>query len=113
MIEIGSRRSVTASPASDAFGVKLINGGRVDVGGRGNSADAAVPHVGEQERFAADKNIETGPSRTGSSERVEEHLRIIPIARAIFHPGDRARIRRKEALDQSPGDCDYRAGRNV
>src|SRR5438874_13168986 len=104
MIEIGSRRSVTASPASDAFGVKLINGGGFNVGGRGYSADAAVPHVGEQERFAADKNIKTGPSRTGSCECVEEHLRIIPIARAIFHRGDRARIRCVVAIAQARGD---------
>src|SRR5437879_2310394 len=56
--------------------VKLMNGSRVDVGSRGNGPDAAVPHIGEQEGFAADENIETGPSRTGACEGVEEHPRV-------------------------------------
>src|SRR5437660_1716271 len=45
--------------------IQLMNGGRVDVGGRGNRAHTAVAHIGEQERLAPDENIESA-SRTGS-----------------------------------------------
>src|SRR5437667_7111412 len=100
--------------------IQLINGGRVDVGGRRNGAHAAVPHIGEQKGFAADEYVESASrtgswSRTGGSggKRVEKSLGIIPIARAVFHPGDCIRIGRKEALDQSRGDPNPRDRRNV
>src|SRR5438046_5896762 len=121
MIEIGSRHSVTASPASDPLSVKLVNGGRVNVGGRGNGTNAAVPQIGEQERFAADKNIEARHCPSGrriavaisDREGVEKSARVFPIARAVFHPGDRVRVSVKETLDQSWCDPDDRDWRNV
>src|SRR5207245_8637887 len=67
----------------------------------------------EEKRFAADKNVEPGPSRTGSYEVVEKRLRIVPIAGAIFHPDDCIRIVRKEALNQSSGDANHCDRRNV
>src|SRR4026208_1510297 len=48
-----------------------------------------------------------------SDKCIEKHLRIIPIARAIFHPGDCIRISRKKTLDQSRGDAHHRDQRNV
>jgi hypothetical protein len=91
IIEIGSRRSIIASPASDPLFVKLVNGRWINVGGRGNGTDAAVPHIGEQEGFAADKNVEPG-----FGERVEKSLGVIPIARAT--PDDK-RALSSEQLD--------------
>src|SRR5436309_3081218 len=88
--------------------VKLMNGGRVDVGGRGNGTDAAVPHASEEEGFATDEYVETG-----FGKRVEKSLGVVPIARAVFHPGDCIRISRKEALDQSRGDANHRDWWNV
>src|ERR1700724_2405154 len=41
-----------------AFRIELVNCGRVNVGGRRNSAGAAVSHIGQQEGFAADEHIE-------------------------------------------------------
>ena len=46
-------------------------------------------------------------------KRVEKSLGIIPIARAVFHPGDCIRISRKEALDQFWCDTHHRHRRNV
>src|SRR5438132_12727154 len=97
-----------------------MNGGRVDVGGRGNGTDAVAPHASEEERFAADEYVESA-SRTGSwsrtggsdSKRVEKSLGIVPIARAVFHSGDCIRIGCKEALDQSRGDANHRDRRHV
>src|SRR6266516_3865077 len=87
MIEIGSRHSVTASPASDPLSVKLVNGGRVNVGGRGNGTNAAVPEIGEQERFAADKNIEaslgTHIATAASVERIRRSGSHCPSGRRI------------------------------
>src|SRR5205814_8710153 len=65
------------------FRVELVNCGRVNVGGRGNGAGPAIPHVGEEERFAADKYV-----KTGLGKRVEENPGVVPIARAVFHPRD-------------------------
>src|SRR6185295_20015126 len=48
-----------------------------------------------------------------SDKCIEEHPRVTPIARAIFHPGDRIRISRKEALDQSRSDANHRHRRNM
>src|SRR4029453_3455990 len=94
--------------------VELVNSRRVHIGRRGNGAHAAVAHVGEQERFAPHKHVE-GASRTGGwsrtggfSERVEKSLGVIPIARAVFHPGDRGGISLQEALDQLWSDPDDR-----
>src|SRR6185369_7745801 len=50
---------------------------------------------------------------SSDSKRVEKSLGIIPIARAVFHPGDCIRIGRKEALNQSRGDANHRDRRNV
>src|SRR5438552_15117740 len=41
-------------------------------------------------------------------KRVKKSLGVVPIARAIFHPGDCIRISRKEALNQSRGDANHR-----
>src|SRR5438477_3806260 len=78
----------------------------------GNGARAAVAHVGEQERLATHKHIE-GARRMGSwsqadgfSKAVEKSFGVIPIARAVFHPGDRGWISLQEALDQFWGDPD-------
>src|ERR1700693_2774542 len=90
------------------FCVEFVNRRRVDVSGCGNSARATVPDVREQERFAADKNIEASPSRTGGGERGEERLVVVPIPRAVFHPDDCVRIRLKQALDQASCDSDHR-----
>jgi len=88
--------------------VQLVNSRRVHVGCRGNGAYAAVAHVGQQERFATHKHVE-GASRTGGwsrtggfSERVEKSFGVIPIARAVFHPGDCIRISRKKPLEPEP-----------
>src|SRR5207247_3241587 len=78
------------------------------------------PHIGEEKGFAADEYVESA-SRTGSwsrtsgsgCERVEKSLGVVPIARAVFHPGDCIRISRKQALDQSRGDANHCDRRNV
>src|SRR5207247_4063158 len=73
---------------------------------------AAIAHIGEQERFAAHKYVE-GASRTGGCEGVEKSFGIVPIARAVFHPGDRVWISAQEALDQFWCDTDDRYRWNV
>src|SRR5690349_24206859 len=75
-----------------------MNRGGINVGRRGNGSDPAVPQIGEQERFAADKNIE-GASGTGfrirpsgrrmavaitDCKRVEKGFGVIPIAPSMF-----------------------------
>src|SRR5438874_13193112 len=50
---------------------------------------------------------------SGSDKGVKERPRVVPIARAIFHPSDCIRIGCKEALDQSGSDANYRDRRNV
>src|SRR5204862_635670 len=89
--------------------MQLVNRGRVYVGGRGNGARAAIAHIGEQKRFAAHKYVESA-SRTGGSyhKRVEKSFGVVPIARAVFHPGDRGWISRQEALDHFGCDTDDR-----
>src|SRR5437762_12113970 len=95
-----------------------MNRGRVDVGDRGNGTDAAVPHIGEKERFAADEYIEASLGihivtatraerirrssrriaaamsyrRSDSHKGGEERLGVVPIARAIFHPAACIRV---------------------
>src|SRR4029077_10910161 len=64
---------------------------------------AAIAHVGQQERLAADKYVETI-----FGKRVEKSFGVIPIARAVFHPGDRVWISFQEALDQFWRDTDDR-----
>ena len=72
------------------------------------AARTAVTHIGEQERLAADKEVK-GASRTaGYCKRVEKSFGIIPIARAVFHPGDRVRISFQETLNQFWRDSDDR-----
>src|SRR4029077_17569817 len=52
-------------------------------------------------------------ARTSDGERVEESLGVVPIARAVFHPGDCVRISLEQALDQTRGDADNGDRRDV
>ena len=57
--------------------VQLVNRGRVHVGRRGNRAHTAVAHVGEQERFAADKHVE--PSRAGRAVAANASRKVLVL----------------------------------
>src|SRR3982751_6354460 len=76
-----------------SFSEELVNCRRVHIRRRRNRARTAIADVGEQERFTADKHVEAGnrPSAPGC-ERIEKCFGIIPIARAVFHSGDGARV---------------------
>src|SRR5947207_15375257 len=65
--------------------------------------------LGFRDRFAVISFRLSG----SDGECVEEHPRVVPIARAIFHPGDRIRIVRKEAANQSRGDANHCDSRNA
>src|SRR4029453_14722774 len=69
---------------------------------------------GEQKCFATDKHVEVRTGRAASSgKRVEKSFSVIPIAGAVFHPGDRVWISVQETLHYSWCDPDDRHRRNM
>src|SRR4029077_4889330 len=94
---------------------------RIHVCRRGNRARTAIPHICEKERFAAHKHVKprrSSPRRVsdrtgGFCKRVKKSFGVIPIARAVFHPRDRAWISVQKALDQFWSDPDDRHRRNM
>src|SRR5690349_9164896 len=98
-----SARRLPLPPAFDTntatFPIQLVNRRWVHVCCRGNRARAAVAHVGEQERFATHKHVERATRTGGLCKRVEKSFGVVPIARAVFHPGDRVWISFQKALD--------------
>src|SRR6266446_9812846 len=68
--------------------------------------------LGFRDRFVAISIRLSGPD-SGSDKGVKEHPRVVPIARAVFHPSDCIRISCKQTLDQSRGDANHRDWRNV
>src|SRR5215468_10368838 len=88
---------------SRAFREQRVDRCRIHVGRRGNRARAAIAHICEQKRFAPDKHVEPV-----SGERVAKSFGVIPIARAVFHPGDCVWISSYKALHQFWCDPDDR-----
>src|SRR5439155_25652424 len=93
---------------SEAFRVQLINRCRIHVRRRGNGARTATAHICEKEDLAADKLVEPIPGK-----RVEKSFGVIPIARAVFQPGDRVWITFQETRDQFWCDPDDRHRENM
>ena len=81
---------------------------RIDVGRGADAARTAAAQGGEQERLAAGENVEAV-----RLEALEHRLRVAPVARAVLHAGDRARIAREQPLDEREADRHLRHGWNV
>src|SRR5262245_45180088 len=79
-----------------------------------NCTRTTIAHICEQKRLAADKHVEVRTGLAASPcKRVEKNFGVIPIARAVFHPSDRAWIRFQETLHQIWCDPDDRHRRNM
>src|SRR3954465_2114915 len=88
--------------------VEVGDRARIDVAGGGDAALASVAHVVEQEHFAAGEDVEAI-----LGERVEHRLGVGPVSRGILHPGDNARIFRKQPFDERQGDRNLGDRRDV
>ena len=80
----------------------------VHVGRGADAAGAAAAHVAQQEGLRAGEDVEARPG-----ERIEERLRVVPVAAAVFHPRGLLRIGLEQALDQAERDRYLGHGRNV
>src|SRR5207237_442371 len=63
--------------------VEARDGRRVHVGGGADAAGAAVAHALQQEGLGAGEDVEAA-----LGERVQEGLRVLPVAAAVLHAGD-------------------------
>src|SRR5258708_34020165 len=85
-----------------------MDGSRIDIGCSGDRADAAMPHILQQEGLRADEYVEIRFAKT-----VEEDFRVRPITRAVFHASDCGRIGFEQPLYQFRRDANDRDRRDV
>src|SRR5258708_40255166 len=85
-----------------------MDGSRIDIGCSGDRADAAMPHILQQEGLRADEYDEIRFAKT-----VEEDFRVRPITRAVFHASDCGRIGFEQPLYQFRRDANDRDRRDV
>src|SRR4030095_2345942 len=87
---------------------------RIHVSRCRNCTRTTIGQICEQKCFAADKHVEVRTGLAASPcKRVDKNFVVIPIARAVFHPGYCAWISFHETFHQTWCDPDDRYGRNV